>query len=198
MYRFAVFLLASMLPVAAHASTMTIDIRGADGAPLAGAVVMVQAASKPPGPIRFAWPNKVSQQNISFQPHVLIVPVGASVSFPNLDKVRHHVYSFSKPKKFDLKLYGQDVSRSVTFDQPGLVALGCNIHDTMSGFIWVVDTPFAAQSDAAGRVSLAEVPAGAATITVWHPSIKAAGNLLNQKVAVGATAFSTTLSIRRG
>lgn len=197
MYKCALFVSALLAPAALSAATVTIDVRGADGAPLPGAVVMVQAASKPAGPIRFPWAYKVSQQNISFQPHVLIVPVGANVSFPNLDKVRHHVYSFSKPKKFDLKLYGQDETRSVTFDQPGLVALGCNIHDSMSGFIWVVDTPFAAQSDAAGHVVLNDVPAGAATINLWHPAIKASGNLLSQKIAIGAGGYSTTLSIRR-
>ena len=65
------------------------------------------------------------------------MPVGATVSFPNRDKVRHHVYSFSAAKKFDLKLYGRDETRSVVFDKPGVVALGCNIHDVMSGFIVV-------------------------------------------------------------
>jgi len=197
MFKCAMCLFALLAPAALPAATVTIEVRGPDGAPLPGAVVMVQAASKPAGPIRFPWAYKVSQQNISFQPHVLIVPVGANVSFPNLDKVRHHVYSFSKAKKFDLKLYGQDETRSVVLDKPGLVSLGCNIHDSMSGFVWVVDTPFAAQTDATGHVALADVPAGAATIEVWHPAIKASGNLLSQKVAVGPGGYSTTLTIRR-
>ena len=83
----------------------------------------------------------MAQENISFSPHVLIVPVGATVAFPNHDRVRHHVYSVSKPKKFDIKLYGRDETRTEAFDKPGVVALGCNIHDQMSGFIIVVDTP---------------------------------------------------------
>ena len=106
----------------------------------------------------------MQQHNIAFDPHVLIVPVGSTVGFPNLDKVRHHVYSFSKVKKFDLKLYGRDETRSVVFDKAGVVALGCNIHDSMSGFIIVVDTPYAMKTDANGRVVIANVPAGSATV----------------------------------
>src|SRR3954466_16077258 len=123
MFRSAAFLLALASPLAVHAAPLAIDVRGVARKPRAGAVVIVKTATRPPGAIRFPWAYKVAQQNVSFQPHVLIVPVGATVSFPNMDKVRHHVYSFSKPRKFDLKLYGQDETRSVVFDKPGLVAL---------------------------------------------------------------------------
>ena len=155
----------SLLPAAAYAATADITVRGADGRPLPDAVVMIKSAKAPGGPIRFAWPMVMAQQNITFVPHVLIVPVGATVSFPNRDRVRHHVYSVSKAKKFDIKLYGRDETRSETFDKPGVIALGCNIHDTMSGFIVVVDTPFAAQTDAQGHVHFAGVPEGAATVS---------------------------------
>ena len=163
----------SLLPAAAQAATADITVRGADGQPLTDAVVMIKSAKAPTGPIRFAWPMVMAQQNIAFVPHILIVPVGATVAFPNKDRVRHHIYSFSKAKKFDIKLYGQDETRSETFDQPGVVALGCNIHDQMSGFIVVVDTPYAAQTDAQGHVHLADVPEGGATISVCSPSCTA-------------------------
>ncbi|HET6942615.1 MAG TPA: methylamine utilization protein, partial [Sphingomicrobium sp.] len=81
----------------------------------------------------------VSQRDMQFHPFVLVVPVGAKVSFPNLDPTRHHVYSFSPAKKFELKLFAKDQSRSVVFDKPGVVALGCNIHDAMTAFIYVAD-----------------------------------------------------------
>lgn len=180
---------------AAHAGPVSIDVRGADGKPLAGAVVSVEMpgvrAPQPRGPYA------VEQRNVQFQPHVLIVPVGASVAFPNRDRVRHHVYSFSKPKRFDLKLYGREEARTVLFDAPGVVALGCNIHDAMSGFLFVTASPFTAQTDAAGRVAFGQVPAGKATVRVWHPSIRAPGNTLVQGAAIGAAGFVGHVALRR-
>lgn len=117
--------------------------------------------------------------------------------FPNQDRVRHHVYSFSAPKKFDLKLYGRDETKLVTFDKPGVVALGCNIHDAMSGFIFVTSTPFAAISDASGHVTINGVPAGRTTLRVWHPSVRAPGNTLSQSAIVAASGLSTSVSVRR-
>jgi plastocyanin len=179
---------------AAFAAPVTIDVRGPDGKPIAGAVVAVEA----PG-VASAQPRgtySVEQRNIQFEPHVLIVPVGASVGFPNRDKVRHHVYSFSKPKKFDLKLYGREEARTVTFDRPGVVALGCNIHDSMSGFVFVANTPFAAQTNAAGRAALQGVPAGAVTVRIWHPSIRAPGNTLVQAMRVAPNGLTATVAAR--
>lgn len=188
--------LALAIPAMAPAATVSIDVRGADGKPLAGAVVMVDTAAKPVVPVKLGYAYVMAQQNITFVPHILIVPTGSSVSFPNRDKVRHHVYSFSKAKKFDLKLYGRDETRSVVFDKPGVVALGCNIHDAMSGFIHVVDTPFAAQTDADGHVVLTGVPAGVASVRVWHPTIRANDNMLTQAVTIAASGFATTFTIR--
>ena len=122
----AALTLSIMVPFAAHAATADVTVRGADGRPLADAVVMIESAIKPAGPIHFPWPMVMAQQNIAFVPHILIVPVGATVAFPNKDRVRHHIYSFSKAKKFDIKLYGQDETRSETFDQPGVVAAAHN------------------------------------------------------------------------
>lgn len=186
------------LPVAtAHAATANIDVRGADGRPLAGAVVLIDTPRKPSGPIRFNWGTAMGQRNIQFDPHVLIVPIGSTVSFPNYDKVRHHVYSFSKTKKFDLKLFGRDESRSILFDKTGTVAVGCNIHDQMSGFILVVDTPYAMQTDANGHVRIDGVPPGAATVRVWHPSIRGNDGMIAQPATVPASGLSATYTLRR-
>ncbi|MET0371033.1 MAG: methylamine utilization protein [Sphingobium sp.] len=191
------FILACLLslPGIAHAGTVSIEVRGVDGKPLAGAVVQVESAraSAP----RIGGPYSVAQKDIAFQPRVTIVPAGASVSFPNRDRVRHHVYSFSPAKKFELKLYGHQESHSVTFDRPGVIALGCNIHDSMTGFIIVTGTPFAAQTSAAGRVVFDDVPAGAVTLKVWHPSIRARANILAQAATVGPQGLSTTLALRK-
>jgi plastocyanin len=190
----ALTLAATPIATAVHAAPVAIQVIGVDGRPLSGAVVTVTmpgtAAPAPRGPY------VVAQRNIQFDPHVLIVPVGATVSFPNFDKVRHHVYSFSKPKRFELKLFGLDESRNVVFDKPGAVALGCNIHDPMNGVVYVTASPFTALTDAAGRVRLNVTP-GAGRIAVWHPAIRAAANTLEQPASVAATGLTTTLQLRR-
>lgn len=167
--------LAAACATPAWAGNVTVDVRDQAGRPVRDAVVMVRPAKGvPPGtPMKVTWPMVMAQQNTQFAPYVLIVPVGSSVSFPNKDKVRHHVYSFSAPKKFELKLYGRDETRSVTFDKPGAVSLGCNIHDTMIAFIFVSDTPYAAKTGADGVAVVQDAPAGAATLLVWHPDLKA-------------------------
>jgi hypothetical protein len=144
--------------------------------------------------MKVSWPMVMAQQNIQFSPYVLVVPLGSTVSFPNKDKVRHHVYSFSAPKKFELKLYGKDESRTVTFDKPGAVSLGCNIHDTMIAFIYVTETPYAAKSGVDGSATVQDVPAGAAQLMVWHPDLKARAPVA-RALAVTAASQRTTSTI---
>jgi hypothetical protein len=151
------------------------------------------------GPIRFPWPYRMAQKDIQFEPFVLVVPVGADVSFPNLDAVKHHVYSFSPAKTFELKLYGKDETRVVHFDRPGVVELGCNIHDSMIAFILVVDTPYAAKTDAHGNASLRDVPAGPQAVTVWRPYLHAPGNALHltvQSPRQGVAALAVIADVR--
>ena len=140
----------------------------------------------PGTPMKASWPMIMAQQNVQFAPYVLIAPVGSVVSFPNKDKVRHHVYSFSTPKKFELKLYGKDESRTITFDKPGAVSLGCNIHDSMIAYIYVSDTPFAAKSGIDGLAMVRGAPAGGSTLLVWHPDIKARAAVSRALVVAGA------------
>ncbi len=196
--------LAALLlgPTPLLASTLEITVRDAKGAPLRDAVVTVaSAAGKAKGPPRFAWPSRVSQRDIRFDPYVLIVPVGADVAFPNFDRVRHHVYSFSPAKKFELKLYGRDESRRVKFERAGTVALGCNIHDSMTAFIKVVDTPFAAKTDANGVATITGLPAGGARVTVWHPFARLRANEMQLAVTMpgsGKLAQSARLPVTMG
>ena len=105
----------------------------------------------PRAPRRAGGRFVVSQKNLQFHPFLTIVPVGADVSFPNLDPTKHHVYSFSPAKRFELKLFAKDQSRTVHFDKPGVVALGCNIHDQMSAFIVVTDSAWTARTNAQGH-----------------------------------------------
>jgi plastocyanin len=182
MTRLVALLIALLIPMRSLAGDVAVSVRTPQGRPVADAVVTIAAPHS--GPIRFAWPYRVAQQNLQFNPFVLIVPVGADVQFPNLDKVRHHVYSFSAAKTFELKLYGRDETRVVHFDKPGVVPLGCNIHDNMVAFVVVVDTPYAAKTDAAGVAVIHGVPPGAQSLRVWHPYLRAPGNALSLALAV--------------
>ncbi|WP_338501078.1 methylamine utilization protein [Sphingomonas kaistensis] len=161
------------LPGNVAAATLNVVVVDAAGRPVQNAVVSARPLGVPASGPRFASTKVMGQRNIQFTPGTLVVPLGSTVSFPNYDKVRHHVFSFSKAKRFELKLFGRDESRSVLLDKPGTVAVGCNIHDAMRGFIRVVDAPFAGTSDAAGRLSLAGTPAGRFQLTVWHPQVRA-------------------------
>ncbi len=181
-----VLLGAGLFAARASAADLVVQVRTTAGAPVADAVVTVYPASGVSGPIRFDWPMTMSQQNIAFHPFVLIAPVGATVSFPNFDNVRHHVYSFSPTHQFELKLYGKDQTRSVTFDKAGVVALGCNIHDKMAAFIKVVDTPYAAKTDANGQLVIHNLPPGPATLRLWRPYMKAPGNEITKSIAMPA------------
>jgi plastocyanin len=180
-----VALLLSGAPVLA--GDLTVSVRDAGGRAISDAVVTVHpAAGVPPGPIRFSWPLRMSQQDLQFQPYVLIVPIGAAVSFPNFDRVRHQVYSFARGNRFEIELYGRDQSRSHVFRTAGVAAIGCNIHDQMLAYIKVVDTPWAAKTGTGGDVVLRAIPAGAATLRVWHPRLAVRGNETAQTLTIGS------------
>jgi len=112
-------------------------------------------------------PAVMDQVNSEFSPRVMTVTVGSEVSFPNGDKTRHHVYSFSPAKRFELPLYSGSTLAPVTFDVAGTVTVGCNIHDWMIGYIVVLDTPYRAISNAAGEATLS-LPEGAYQLRIWH------------------------------
>jgi plastocyanin len=199
MARLVLLLLLLTAPVQAWAGDLVLVVKDGSGRPVRDAVVTVYPAlGAPKGPIRFAWPLVVAQQNIQFDPFVLVVPVGASVLFPNRDKVQHHVYSFSAGNKFELKLFGKDETRSVVFKAPGVAAIGCNIHDQMVGFVKVVDTPFAIKTGADGVATLSGLPGGAATVRVWHPYLRAPKNEISRTVSLGAGVLreAATVDIR--
>ncbi|TPW04185.1 MAG: hypothetical protein FD125_1261 [bacterium] len=186
---------ALILSSPAMAGDLTISVRDSAGRPVQDAVVTVHpAAGVPRGPIRFSWPLRMAQQDIQFQPYVLVVPVGGTVSFPNLDRVRHQVYSFSRGNRFELELYGRDETRTRTFSAVGVAAIGCNIHDQMMAYIKVVDTPWAAKTPAGGDVVLRGIPAGAATLRVWHPRLAGRGNEVSRPLTIAVAAGRTTVS----
>jgi plastocyanin len=168
----AVLACLAAAPVAAADMTLAALVVDASGAPVINAVVSLHALPgtplPPPAPAR---PAVMDQRGLRFVPHVLAVATGTPVQFPNSDRIRHHVYSFSPAKRFELRLYAGKSQPPVVFDTPGLVTLGCNIHDWMLGFIYVVDSPWFAVSDAEGRARVAAA-AGRYEARVWHPLIE--------------------------
>ena len=149
-----------------HLAFQVVDQRGL---PLQGAVVEIARPAGDTRPVSFAPHYGMAQRNIAFLPGTLLVPAGTTVAFPNLDTVRHSIYSFSKAGRFQIDLYGRDQTRSHEFTMPGSIALGCHIHDKMRGYIRVTTTPYAAVSDVNGLADIANLPAGAYPVTVWHP-----------------------------
>jgi plastocyanin len=180
----------------AAAAELRVTVTTPAGKAVRDAVVMVYPkAGVPKRAIRFSWPYVMVQKNMQFDPFVLVVPVGAEVAFPNRDNMRHHVYSFSPAKPFQLKLYGHDETRVVKFDKAGIVALGCNIHDSMTAFIRVVDTPWAAKTGANGEAVIEDAPSGAVSVAVWHPYLKG-GRDLTRPMASASGALKVTAELR--
>lgn len=182
----------------ACAGDLVVSVTTPDGKPLADTVVTLPAPPNAPKPA-FAWKLEIAQKDKQFAPFVLVTPVGAEVAFPNLDKFRHHVYSFSKGNKFELELYGKEDKRSVTFKAAGTAALGCNIHDQMVAFVRVVDTPFAAKTDAAGMAEIKAAPDGTTKLIVWHPYAKAKDQAVvtDVTVAPGSSRVTVVLDVSR-
>jgi plastocyanin len=180
------------LSMPAFAGDLSVTVTTPDGKPLSDAVVTLPGNGAKPA---FGWKFEVAQKDKQFIPFVLVVPQGAEVTFPNLDKFRHHVYSFSKGNRFELELYGKEDKRSVTFKSVGAAAIGCNIHDTMVGFIRVVDTPFAAKTNADGVAKITGAPDGATKLTVWHPYAKAKEQISVSDVSISAGGASVTIKL---
>jgi len=157
--------------LAAPLTAATIDARVAD--PRGNAIPDAVVYAIPSGHLPLAKKTAVmDQKNRMFIPHVLPVQMGTSVRFPNSDDIRHQVYSFSPAKTFQLPLYAGTPATPLVFDKAGVVTLGCNIHDQMSAFIIVVDTPYFDKTAGDGRASLGGMEPGRYTLHVWYPDMR--------------------------
>jgi plastocyanin len=157
---------------AGGAGALSVTVRDRDGKPVDDvAVYALPSASNVGGhPDGKSPPVAVMDQyDKAFVPHILVVQTGTRIAFPNHDSVSHHVYSFSPAKPFELGLYKGSAHPPLTFDKAGVVILGCNIHDNMLGYIFVVDTPYFAKTDATGHATLDTLPPGGYTVRVWTP-----------------------------
>lgn len=182
MRRTALFSL--LLSAAAQAAPVTVQVADAQGRPIAGAVVFLEspAAAKAARPLERV---EVAQAQRQFVPPVSVVTLGSAVQFPNLDTVRHHVYSLSPAKRFELKLYIGRPESPVVFDKPGVAVLGCNIHDQMVGWVVIVETPYYARTDDNGRAVI-DAPAGHYRLRTWHTDLAVGAPALDQALTVAA------------
>ena len=180
---------------AASAASLRVQVLDSAGKPLEGAVVsLVSDAAR--RAVRPLPEQEIAQENKQFVPAVRVVTVGTLVRFPNRDSVRHHVYSFSPAKKFEIKLYAGTPAAPVRFDQPGVAVLGCNIHDQMVGWVVVLDTPYFAQTDAQGQALLEGMPAGAHQLRAWHARLPV--DVTPPQQAIALTEGDSTATVRLG
>jgi len=180
----AAIVAAALTGAAARAASVEVKLHQADGAPLQDAVLVVYADAG--GDVRAAAPATMDQRGHLFVPHVLPVETGARVRFPNSDAVSHHVYSFSSAKRFELFLSKGSPAKEVVFDRPGAVALGCNIHDWMLAYVFVVDSPYFAVTGADGAAVVASLPAGRYRLEAWHPRLVDPPAMLRREVTLEA------------
>jgi plastocyanin len=183
--------LLSLPGAAASAAELEVAVVGVDGAPVADAVVMLRspaatAAPKTAAPRGGAETATVDQSHKQFSPWLQAVRVGTQVKFANHDDITHHVYSFSPAKRFSYRLQTGAVEGPLAFDAPGVVVLGCNIHDWMVGYVYVTDAPRFLVTDAQGKARFSELAAGAWQVQLWHPGLTANGAPPDRQVALAA------------
>lgn len=187
-------LLACALGGAAAAANVQVTVQDAAGKPLADAVVFLESREAR-ALARPLETTEIAQRAKRFEPEVTVVTAGSAVVFPNRDTVRHHVYSFSPIKTFELKLYIGTPANPVVFDKPGIAVLGCNIHDQMAAWVVVVETPYFGRSAAGGQVVLAAVPAGSYRLRVWHPGLAVGAPAADQALTVGSADQATVFKL---
>jgi len=182
----AAALLLAWRPLPGHAAELHVLVKDHRGKLVADAVVLATPLdsksalhAKPPL-------DAVDQVDKQFVPYVKPVFVGSKVRFPNSDNIRHQVYSFSPAKKFELPLYRGTEAPPVIFDKPGVVVLGCNIHDWMVGYIYVSETPFFAKTELAGTASIGDMPPGEYSVRLWHPSMEYGEETTTRRVTLNA------------
>lgn len=177
-------LLCALLPcLSMQAATLSVNVQDNSGKVLADTVVYVESGTVGPVP---SAEISIEQQGKEFQPFVSVAPVGTIARFPNKDGIGHHVYSFSSAKTFELPLSETESSMTVSFDQPGIVTIGCNIHDWMVGYINIVNTPYYGKTDAAGNVQIDNLPAGEYRVFAWHPGSRS-GAAIEQPLSTDGT-----------
>jgi len=182
----ALLLALAASSASAAAASVTVTVMRPDGRPISGAVVMLHG---PPGS-KAALPTRyvVDQVDLIFTPDLTVIPVGSSVNFPNSDAVSHQVYSFSPAKRFQLPLYRGAPYAPVRFEEPGVVTLGCNIHDEMIAYLVVTDAEWHGRTEANGSWIASNLPAGDFRVEIWHPRMREGTAAVERRLTLDASA----------
>ena len=198
-FQLVVLIVCGGLSFNVYSATLTGVVKDHKGESIADAVVFVLPLSGV-DQINTSKAGIIDQVDKEFMPYVTPVQVGTTISFPNNDKIRHHVYSFSPAKIFELPLYppGKGPENPIIFDKPGVVVLGCNIHDWMKAYVYVLETPFFAKTDENGTGTISDLPPGEYEVQVWHPRIKNSSEGEKQLITIAEgntkkTEFTITL-----
>ena len=203
--RLAAGLAALAIAFTAHAATVTVVVNGADGQPAPNVVVQLLPAH--PQPFKAsAAPVAIVQRDIHFEPYLTAVPVGATVRFSNLDPYDHHLRSepggpfgnIAPAKEFEMRLAAASgdkvASTELKFDKAGVIVLGCHLHSSMRGHLFVSETPFVAVTDANGRAVIADVPDGGVELQAWSPEQLTAQPASRKQIAGAAMNLDATLN----
>ena len=180
--------------VSAGGAPVQVSVRDVAGAAVPDAVVHANPIADTVAGTRPRRNAVIEQIGREFVPQVTVVQAGTTVAFPNRDRLLHHVYSFSPAKTFEIKLYSGAAPFDVLFDKAGLVTIGCNIHDWMIAYVYVVDTPSFGRSDSGGKASIGDMPAGDYDVHIWHPQQRSQPAVVRLKVD-GKAASELTLTI---
>lgn len=181
------------LTLSVAAGTVAFTLSDQKDQPIADAVVSLVALDVPSASTGGGGVVELEQKGQEFRPYVTAVRVGTSVKFPNRDTIEHHVYSQSPARKFELPLYKPGQAETLVFDRPGVVSIGCNIHDWMLAYVVVLPTPWFAVTPATGAARIANVPAGRYRAEVWHPRL---AKPETRELTLGADGSETPLAFR--
>jgi plastocyanin len=163
--------LGCLLAESALAQPLSVEVRTPDGAAVAGVAIYLEALDRemPPGSNEVAI--EIQQLDKGFAPYVSVVQAGSTVTFSNYDDITHHIYSVTGNERFAFSLRAGEITSGMTIEQVGLIAMGCNIHDWMSGYLLVVDSPYYGTTDPQGRVVVDVEQAGSYRVVTWHPQV---------------------------
>jgi plastocyanin len=176
------------------AATLEAQVVGPRGQPVADAAVVLEPLA--PVHLKGHATASIEQRGTEFIPYVTVAQTGTAIEFPNNDTTKHHVYSFSPAKRFEIKLYAGKPGQPVVFDKPGQVVIGCNIHDWMEAYVLVVDSPYFGKTAADGKAVLANVPAGRYRLQLWHPQQKAAQPPIDVEVGNSPLKMKLVLDVK--
>jgi len=168
----------------ALANSITVTVIDPKKAEVKGVIVYLTPSDKPSGNYTKTQPLIISQNKKKFTPYIAVLQKGQKIKFNNQDDVTHHIYSVSGKNRFDFKIKAGEHNSNINISTLGEVAMGCNIHDWMSGYVLVVDTPYFNNTTSTGRSHFENIPSGNYKLTIWHPQLETNNNEFKTDVII--------------